>query len=159
MKCRDRPVLMITGFGIFLRAFKQFSSMLYIGIGFVSFEPEFGALGVHIRFSERERIDICLVFQVRQGVVDKPVGALVGTNGIYDVQHGRIRLETPVIFRNLGSRVGRPFRETAFFDIFDAFLLFKGSGKGIAAGEAGHANRVREYCFLLKVSDELSGSC
>jgi len=58
MKRRDRPVLMITGFGIFLGAFKQFSSMLYIGIGFASFEPEFGAFSVHIRFSERERIDI-----------------------------------------------------------------------------------------------------
>jgi len=130
MKCRDRPVLMIAGFGTLLGAFKQFPSVLYIGIGFASFEPEFGALGVHIRFSKRERVDICLVFQVRQGVVDKPVGALVGTDGIDDVQQGRIRLETPVIFRNLGSRMGRPFRETAFFDIFDAFLLFKMSGEG-----------------------------
>jgi len=86
------------------------------------------------------------------------VGALVGTDGIYDVQHGRVRLEAPVIFRNLGSRMSRPFRETAFFDIFDAFLLFKVSGEGIVGDEAGHANRVGEHCFLLKVSDELSGS-
>lgn len=103
--------------------------MPYIGIGFASFEPKFGAFGVHIRFAERERINIRLVFQVRQGVVDKPVGALVGTDGIHDVQQGRIVLETPVIFCYLGSRMGRPFRETTFFNIFDAFLLVKISGE------------------------------
>lgn len=102
--------------------------MLYIGIGLPSFESELGALGMHIRFSERERINIRLVFQVRQGVVDKSVGAFIGTDGVYDVQQGRIGLETPVIFCNLGSRMRRPFREAAFFDIFDAFLSFKTSG-------------------------------
>jgi len=107
------------------RVLKQLPSMLHIGIGFVSFEPEFSALGMHVWLAERERIDICLVFQVRQGVVDKPVGAFVGTDGIYDVQHGCIRLETPIIFCYLGSRVVGPLWETAFFDIFDAFLLIK----------------------------------
>ena len=72
--------------GTLLGVFKQFSSMLHISIGFASFEPEFGALGVHIRFSEREWINVRFVFQVRQGVVDKSVGALVRTDGIYDVQ-------------------------------------------------------------------------
>ena len=103
----------------------MFSSAFYIGVGFASFEAELSALGVHIRLAECERIDIRLVFQIRQGVVDKPVGALVGTNGIYDVQQGRIRFETPVILCNLRGRVGRPFWETAFFDILDASLLFE----------------------------------
>jgi hypothetical protein len=102
--------------------------MLHVGIGFVSFEPEFGALGVHVRFTERERVDIRLVFQVRQGVVDEPVGAFVGTDGIYDVQQGCVVLETPVIFSYLGSRVVGPLWETAFFDIFDAFLWYGTSG-------------------------------
>ena len=114
--------------GILLGFFEQFSSMVHIGIGFASFEPELGALGMHIRFPERERINIRLVFQVRQGVINKPVGALIGTDGIHDVQQGRIGLETPVIFCNLGGRMRRPFRETALFDIFDAFLLFRMSG-------------------------------
>jgi len=108
-----------------LGVFKQLSSALDISIGFASLESEFGALGVHVRFAKRERINVRLVLQVRQGVIDKPVGALVGTNDIHDVQQGRIRVETPVILCNLRSRMGGPFRETAFFDIFDAFLPFK----------------------------------
>jgi len=79
------PVSTTAGVGTLLGTFEQFSSTFHIGIGFVSFEPEFSALGVHIRFAERERINIRLVFQVGQGVVDKPVGALVGTDGVYDV--------------------------------------------------------------------------
>lgn len=130
--------------------------MLDISIGFAPFESEFCTLGVHIRFTERERIDVRLVLQVRQGMVDKSVGALVGTNSIYNVQQGRIRLETPVILCDLRSRMGGPFRETAFFDIFDAFLSFRVSGE-ITDGDTSHTNRVREHCFLLKVSHELSG--
>lgn len=73
------------GASTLLGTFKQLSSVLHIGISFASVEPEFGALGVHVRFAERERIDVRLVFQVRERVVDKPVGALVGTDGIDDV--------------------------------------------------------------------------
>ena len=121
---------MIAGASALLGILEQFSSVLHVGISFTPFEPEFGAFCMHIRFAECERINIRLVFQVRQGVVDKPVGALVGTDGVHDVQQGCIRLKTPVIFRYLGSRMGRPFWETTFFDIFDAFLSFKLSGGG-----------------------------
>ena len=119
---------MTVGLGALLGVFKQFPSVLHVGIGFASFKTELCALCVHVRFAERERINIRLVFQVCQRVVDKPVGALVGTDGVHDVQQSRIGLETPIIFCNLGSGVIRPFRETAFFDILDAFLLFKMSG-------------------------------
>ena len=125
---KQSPVLITSGIIILLGLFQLFSGVVYIGIGFASFESELSALGVHIRLAERERINIRLVFQVCQGVVDKPVGALVGTNGIYDVQQGGIRFETPVILGNLRGRVCRPFWETAFFDIFDASLLFEVSG-------------------------------
>jgi hypothetical protein len=131
--------------------------MVHVGIGLVPFEPEFRALGVHVRFTERERVDIRLVFQVRQGVVDEPVSAFVRTDGIYDVQQGCIMLETPVIFRYLGSRMVGPLWETAFFDIFDAFLLFRMSGGGDCKHDAGHTNRVREHRLLLEMSHELSG--
>lgn len=88
-----------------LGVLKQFSGMPHIGVGFVPFEPEFSALGVHVRFAKCERINVRLVFQVRQGVVDKPVGALVGTDSVYDVQQGCVGLETPVIFCYFGGRV------------------------------------------------------
>jgi len=96
--------------------------MPHIGVGFVPFEPEFSALGVHVRFAKGERINVRLVFQVRQGVVDKPVGTFVRTDSVYNVQQGCVGLETPVIFCYLGSRVVGPLWETTFFDILYAFL-------------------------------------
>lgn len=127
---KQSPILITeSGIIILLGLFQLFSGLLYIGIGLASFEPELSALGVHIRLAERERINIRLVFQICQGVVNKPVGALVGTDGVDDVQQGGIGVETPVILGNLRGRVGRPFRETAFFDIFNASLLFEVSGR------------------------------
>jgi len=104
--------------------------MPHVGIGFVPFEPEFSALCVHVRFAECERINVRLVLQVRQGVVDKPMGTLIGTDSIYNVQQGCVGFETPVVFCYFWSRVVGPLRETAFFDIFDAFLLFRVLGVG-----------------------------
>jgi len=60
----------MAGVSTLLGVLKQFSSTPHIGISFFSFEPEFGALGMHVRLAKHERINIRLVFQVRQGVVD-----------------------------------------------------------------------------------------
>ena len=133
--------------------------MFHIGIRLVSIKTEFNALGVHVRFSECERVDVSLVLQVSQGVVDESVGGFVRTDGIYHVQQGRIRLETPVIFCDLWSRVLGPLWESTLFDVFDAFLSFRMSGGDDCRWDADHTNRVGEHCFFLEVSDELSDGC
>jgi hypothetical protein len=104
--------------------------MFHISICLVSIEPELSALGVHVRFAKRERINVRLVLQVRQGVVDEPVCTFVGTDGIYYIQHGCVMVETPVVFCDFGGRVLGPLREAAFFNVFDAFLLSWVSGRG-----------------------------
>lgn len=103
--------------------------MLHISICLVSIEPEFSALGVHIWFAKCKRINVRLVFQVRQGVIDESVRALVGADGIYHIQQGRIGFETPIIFGDLWSRMFRPLWEAALFDVSDTPLPFKMSGK------------------------------
>ena len=125
-----RNNVLMTGVRTLLGVLKKFSGMPHVGIGFVPFEPEFSALGVHVRFAKCERINVRLVFQVRQGMVDKPVGALVRTDSVYNVQQGCVGLETPVIFCYFWSRMVGPLREATFFDIFDAFLLLGVSGGG-----------------------------
>lgn len=76
---------MTVGFGTLLRAFKQFSRVLHVGICLVPIKPESAAFGVHVRLAKRERINVRLVLQVRQGVVDEPVCGFVGTDGIYHI--------------------------------------------------------------------------
>lgn len=123
-------VLMTIGVSTLFGVFKELSGMLHIGICFASLEPEFSAFGVHVRFAEREWIDVRFVLQVRQGVVDKPVCTFVGTDGIYYIQQGCVRLETPVVFCDLWSRMVGPLWEAAFLNVFDTFLLFGVSGRG-----------------------------
>ena len=104
--------------------------MFHIGVRLLSVEPKFGALSVHVRFAKCERINVRLVLQVRQRVVDEPVGAFVGTDGVHDVQQGRVVFETPVILGDLWSGMLRPLWETALFDVFNTFLSFRTSGRG-----------------------------
>lgn len=117
--------MLMAGVGPLVGLLNQLPGTAYIGIGFVPLEPEFSPFDVHIRFTEREWIDVRLVFQVRQGVVDKPVSAFIGTNCVNDVQQSCVRFEAPIIFRYFRSRMVGPFWETTFFDVFDTFLLSK----------------------------------
>jgi len=75
----------MAGVSSLLGALKQLPGMLHIYIGLFPFESELSALCVHARFAKREWINVRLVFQVRQGVVDKPVGAFVRTDSVYNV--------------------------------------------------------------------------
>jgi hypothetical protein len=129
--------------------------VLNISICLFSIEAKFCALGVHVRFAERERINVRLVLQVRQGVVDKSVCAFVGTNGINHIQQCRIRFETPVIFGYLWGGMMGPLWESALFDIFDAFLPFTISGEYDHRLGVDGTNRVGEHCFFFKVSHKL----
>lgn len=103
--------------------------MFDVGICLASIEAEFSALGVHVRFAKREWINIRLVLEVCQGVVDKPVCALVRTDSIYHVEHGCIGFETPVVFRDLWGGMVGPLWEATFFDVLNTFLELKTSGE------------------------------
>jgi hypothetical protein len=59
---------------------------------------------MHIRLSQCERIDISHHVQIGQTVVHKAMCGLVTSNGIDHVQELGVRLQTPVVYGDLGSR-------------------------------------------------------
>lgn len=62
--------------------------------------PKLGAFNVHVGFTKGERIHVVLVVQVREAVVNEPVGRLVAPDGVQDIEELGVGLETPVVFGN-----------------------------------------------------------
>lgn len=56
---------------------------------------------MHVGLTKGERIHVVLVVQVREAVVNEPVGRLVAPDGVQDIEELGVGLETPVVFGNL----------------------------------------------------------
>ena len=82
----------------------------YVREDYIGNSPVFEALHVHVRFTNCERIDVRLVVQVCQRVIHETVSRFIGANGIDDIEHVRVALEAPVVFRDFWCRFIRPVK-------------------------------------------------
>ena len=76
--------------------------------GVCRYVPDTGALGRHVRLSEREGVDVRLVLQTGEAVVHEPVRALVAADGVDDVEELCVGAEAPVVLCDLGRREVSP---------------------------------------------------
>ena len=65
------------------------------------------ALHGHVRLPESERVDI-IGLEVRQAVVDEAMRGLVAAHRVHDVHELGVRLEPPVVLRDLRRGQVRP---------------------------------------------------
>lgn len=68
---------------------------------------------MHIRFSERERIDVCRCVQVGKTVVHESMCRFIGSNSVEDIEQFGIGAQAPVIDGNLGCRFILPVGSSA----------------------------------------------
>lgn len=63
--------------------------------------PEFCAFHRHIRFAQRERVNVGIRVEVCQAMINESMCALIASHGIYDVEERGICRETPVVLGDL----------------------------------------------------------
>jgi hypothetical protein len=68
-----------------------------IVLRFRTIELDLRTLNVHVRLTQRERIDVGFRVQVRQAVVDEAMRGLVRPHGIENIEKLRVLRKSPII--------------------------------------------------------------
>lgn len=63
----------------------------------IKYLRKLSAFDEHVRFPKRKRIHVLVWIDVRQTMVDKPMSALITSDGVDDIQEFGIGFHTPVV--------------------------------------------------------------
>jgi hypothetical protein len=80
------------------------------------YSPRFVTLDMHIRFLQRERVDI-IPLQIGKSMIDESVGTLIRTDGVNDFEEVCVWFEAPVVDGDGRCWEVFPFWEPSIFNV------------------------------------------